>query len=293
MPALEIAKSFRPKEYIRPMSVEEAVSILAKYGSTARVIAGGTSLLVKKPPEVQRLIDITRLPLNYIESDDEGIRVGALTTFRRIEKCTLFKEWACILAEVAHEFGPIHIRNVATIGGNICSALSIADSPIALIALDAKVKLTGANRERAVPLEEFFIDIGKTVLRSDELLMEVQIPEQPAFTTAAFLKIGRTARDIALVNVAVRVTLGVDRACKEARIVLGGVSPIPIRARKAEELLEGKRIGDALIEQAALSATQELKPRPTFHASSWYKAQVSKFLVRRALKRAIERQDVR
>lgn len=283
---------FRPEKYFRPKTIDETVSLLVEYGERARLIAGGTDLLVDKPPEAECLIDITRLPLNYIRSDEEGVKIGALTTFRNLQTSSLIKDGAYgVLAEAAHEIGFVTTRNVATIGGNICNALPSADSPPALVALDAKIKIVGPAGERIIPLEEFFLGVKKTDLKTGDMLVEIQVPKQPARTGTAFLKIGRTRVDLAIVNTAVRVTLGADGVCEDVRIILGGgVGPTLIRARKAEVILRGLKLEDALIEEAAKTASEYLRPRKeSIRASPEYKIEVSKVLVRRALKKAIER----
>lgn len=290
-----MSKLFRPEEYCRPMSLEETISLMAKYGDRARLIAGGTDLLVEKPGNVECLIDITHLPLAYIERNDntQGIDVGALTTIRGIETSTLLEDEGCkvyvALAEAAKKIGYITTRNTATIGGNICNAVPSADLPPVLIALDAKARILGSNGERSVPLEEFFLNVRKTVLKSDELLTEIQIPSHPPLTGTSFFKLGRVHVDIALVNVGTRVTLGSDESCEDVRISLGGVAPTPIRARKAENLLKGKKPGDALVEEVAQTASEEARPISDVRASASYRTTMCRVLVKRALDRAFER----
>jgi len=283
---------FRPKEYFRPATIFEAVSLLAKYKAKSRIIAGGTDVLVMKPTECEYLIDITRLPLDYIETDKNGLRMGALTTFRSIESSEALENGGYkLLKEAAHKMGSTPIRNVATVGGNISNALPSTEICPALVAHDSKVKIVGLSREKVILLEEFFIGVRKTVLRSDELLTEIQAPKTPPFTGTSFIKIGRTAEDISMVNAAVRVTLGNDRVCKEVRIVLGGgVGPTLIRSKRAESLLEGERVGEDLIQKAAVEASEGCCPRSvSFRGSPLYKIEISKILVKRALKQALER----
>jgi carbon-monoxide dehydrogenase medium subunit len=289
------SKLFRPKGYFRPMTIEEAVSLLAKHGETARPIAGGTDLLVEKPGEVEYLIDITHVPLDYIRKDQHtlGINIGALTTLGSIETCALFEDVGYeaygVLAEVAHKMGSPTTRNVATIGGNICNAVPSADFPPVLIALDAKAKIAGAKGDRTIALEDFFVHVRKTVSKSNELLTEIQIPRQPPLTGVAFFKLGRVHVDIALVNVAARVTLRPDEVCEEVRIVLGAVAPTPIRAKKAERLLQGEKIEDAPIKRAAQVASEETRPISDVRARADYRRDMCKVLVERALKQAFER----
>ena len=290
-----MSKLFRPKEYITAMTIEEAVFLLEKYGERAKPIAGCTDLFVERPSNVDYLIDITPLPLDYISKDPKtlGINIGALTSIRNIETSTLFQDVKFkvynILSEVAHKMASTNIRNIATIGGNICNAVPSADFPPVLIALDAKVRVVGPKKKRIVSLEEFFLDVRKTVLQRGELLTEIRVPEQPPITGTAFFKVGRVHIDIALVNVATRVSLGVDETCNDVRIVFGAVAPTPIRAKKAEQLLQGKKIGDTLIEKVGLTASKEVKPISDVRASINYRREMCNVLVKRALKRAYNR----
>ncbi len=282
---------FRPEEYFQPKTLEEAISYLSKHPKEAKVIAGGTDLLVNKPPETRYLVDITRTQINYIEENHGGIRIGATTNFSSIEKSELLQDGPYrVLAEAAHEVGHINVRHLATIGGNICNAVPSADAPIPLIALDAGAVIAGPAGERIVPLEDFFTFVRETVLKEGELLREIRIPRQPAHTGASFKKIGRTKVDIALVNVAVRVTLK-DDVCGDVRIVLGAVAPTPMRAVKAEALLRDKKPDEALLEEAGEIASQEIKPISDVRCSAEYRREASKVLVKRALKEALERAE--
>lgn len=286
-----MGKLFRPAEYFRPTTVKEAVSLLADYGGRARPIAGGTDLLVEKPPEVECLVDITRLGLNYVRNDGDTLKIGAATTLSQIiESSLLEKDPYCVLREEASKMGDPPIRNTATVGGNICSAVPSADFPPGLIALEAEARIAGPSGERTVSLDGFFLGPRKTVLENGELLTEIKVPAQPARTAAAFLKKGRTRRDIALVNVAVRVTLEPDGTCEDARIVLGAVAPTPIRAKKAEAMLKGKKMHGALVEEeAAETASQEAKPISDVRASAEYRKELSKVFVKHALSQASQK----
>lgn len=284
---------FRPGEYLKPKTIDEAVSLLVKYGEKAKVIAGGTDLLVEKPPGSECLIDIAALPLDYIDEDKAVVKIGALTTFDRLDKSDLLQEGSFrVLAEAARDFGHRNIRNLATIGGNLCSAVPSADAPPPLIALDSKAVIYGPSGEREIPLEKFFINVRKTVLNGDELLKEIKFPIPLPRTGATFLKIGRTSVDIALVNVAVSIILGKDGACKDARIVLGAVAPTPIRVRGAEAFLRGKKFNEETIEEAADIAARNTKPISDVRSSAEYRTKVSMILVKRAITKAWKRAEL-
>jgi carbon-monoxide dehydrogenase medium subunit len=210
---------------------------------------------------------------------------------REITESELIKDKYPLLLEVARGMGSAQIKNMATIGGNICNALPSADLPPALVALDAEVRLLSKRGERSLPLEEFFVDIRKTKLEKDELLAEVRVPSIPPRSGTAFIRLSRTTQDLATLSVAARVTLESDGTCKEARVVLGGgVGPTLIRSKRAEGLLEGKMLDESLLEEVAQAASEELRPRPTsIRASPSYKREVSAVLVKRALIKALSK----
>jgi carbon-monoxide dehydrogenase medium subunit len=280
---------FRPKEYFRPSSLQKAVSLLAEHGPTARPLAGGTDLIVERNPKIEYLVDITRLPLSYIKEEKDTIRMGALTTFRQIEaSSTLKKKPYSVLVEAVQMAGHPAQRNMATVGGNICSAVPSAEMPPPLIALGTKVKIVGTEGERTLPLEEVFTGPKKTGLKSDELLTEFQVAKQPPKTAASFEKISRTHVDLALVNVATRVTLDAHMKCKDVRIVFGAVAPTPFRAKESEAFLIGKKLDEELIEQVCIAACEATRPISDIRASAEYRREMSKVLARRALRRCLE-----
>ncbi len=282
-------------EYFEPETISGVTTLLATHRKDAKLIAGGTDLLVdmkKGKINPKYLISLMKIPnLSHITEDRGGLRIGATTTFREIAESRLIRKKYPLLFEAAQAMSAAQIRNMATIGGNICNAIPSADIPPALVALDAKVRTVGRKGKRSLPLEEFLVDVRKTALKGDEFLTEVYAKSPPARSGTAFLKLGRTAEDLSTLNVAVRVTLDKSGACKEARVVVGGgVGATLIRSKKAEALLKGKILKESIIEKAAQSASAELKPRPTsIRASPSYKIEVSEVLVKRALLKALER----
>lgn len=268
---------------------------MQEHGEKARPIAGGTDLLVEKPGGVECLIDLSRLPLSYIESDPGSLdlRIGALTTIREIETSRLFQDKKFqmyqVLSETASQLGYLTTRNLATIGGNICNAVPSADFPPVLIALDSKAKISGSRGERIIPLEELFVDVRRTALRRGELLVEIRIAAQPSRSGTSFQKLGRLHVDIALVNVAVRLTLGFDNTCSDVRIVLGAVASTPIRAKNAEEMLIQKKPKRALMKQAAQAASDEARPITDIRSSSEHRRRICEVLTNRALQQALDR----
>jgi CO/xanthine dehydrogenase FAD-binding subunit len=272
---------FKPKQYHRPELIE-AVSPLLKEGG-AKIIAGGTDLLVNRPPGTQSLVDISRLGLDYVKSDEGGTAIGATICFTKIIASPILdKQPLSVLKDSAKEIGHHNLRHIATLGGNICNAVPSADSPVALIALDSIAVIEGPDGERTVPLVEFITFVRETVLKRGEFLKEIRIPIQPEKTAASFQKLGRTKVDIALVNVACRITVA-DGLIKDSRIVLGAVSPTPIRAKEAESILNGKALSDELLGDAAKAAASAAKPISDHRASAGYRREMSQVLVERAI----------
>ena len=281
--------SFGLKAYLRPTSINEATSLLAKYGKKAMPLAGGTDILVDKPSDVEFLVDITGLPLNYIKKRKEGVKIGALSTFSSVETSDLLGNGSySILVDAARKMGSTAIRNVATVGGNICNAVPSAQFPPALIALDAKVKIVGPTGDRIIPLEGFFKGIRKRDLETGEILAEIQVPRLPPSTGTAFFSIGRSCVDISTVIVAVRVTTRKNSTCQKVKIVIGGGIGPTCFASKAGKLLQDEIIQDHLIEKVARTVVAELKPRSTsIRGSPVFKKEVAGVLVKRAIRHAL------
>lgn len=285
-----------PFEYFEPETVEEALSLLRKYSVKAKIYAGGTDLVVQMRKDLvspQFVISIGGMRgLDYLRFEDgKGLSIGCLTTIRTIERSPELQKQYKMLSEVARQMGSVAVRNVATIGGNLCNALPSADMAPMLIALSAKTKLVSTDSERIVPLENFFTGPRATVLQADELMIEVQIPTSPPQTSGVYLKYStRGGEDLALVGVAAAATFGSrNESCTDVRIVLGTVVPAPMRAKKAEAILKGKMIDDELIEKAAQIASDESRPRDSIRGSTDYRREMVRIFTRDALKQAFQR----
>ncbi len=275
-------------EHLEAQTVEGACSLLARYKGEARLIAGGTDLLVsmkRKEMCPRYLIDIKAIPeLDYIRHNGEGLKIGALATMHDIESSPVIRERFPILADTAHQIGTPHIRNVGTVGGNLCHAAPSADMAPSLIGLEAKAKINGTKGERVIALEEFFVAPGESALQDGEMLTEIQVPDPPPNTCGVYLKLpARTAIDIAVAGVAVIARLDSERIV-DARIVLGAVAPTPIRARKAEEIIKGKAVENGIIEKAAKAAADEAEPISDIRGSAEYRREMVEVLTRRAIK---------
>ena len=280
--------------YQRPGTVEEALLQLSKYQEECKIIAGGQSLLILMRQGLvapKYLIDIKNLQeLNYIKLDPkEGLKIGATTTHRAIEKSSAIKEKLGILAEMERKLASIQTRNWGTIGGNLCHGEPAGDPAPVLIALKANLKLANSTGERRMALEDFSLDYFETALTKDELLLEIQVPFPPARTATAFDKFTIIQNDMAIVSVAASITLSDDGAvCKDVRVVLGGAAPTPRRATKAEEILVGKKMTDALLEEVSQRVSEQAEPVSDIHASEEYRRQLVKILTKRMVKKAWE-----
>lgn len=274
---------FKPELYYRPQSVSETIEILLWLGRDARIIAGGTDLLVNRPEDIKALIDINGLDLSYIRESDHGICIGAVTCLNKLYNLPLLhRQPHKVVADAVWELGYYNLRHIATVGGNICNAVPSADSPVALMALDTDAIIAGPDGERKVPLGSFFKFVRETVLGPGELLKELLIPHQPKNTAASFQKIGRTKVDIALVNAACRLTVE-NGSIGDTRIILGAVSPTPLRTEAAEKILNGNEITLEIVDKAAKRAADTTKPIDDVRSSASYRREMSRVLVRRAI----------
>jgi carbon-monoxide dehydrogenase medium subunit len=275
-------------DYFEPKTVSEAVSLLAKYGAEAKVIAGGTDMLVdmKYKEEPGCLVNIKKIPgLGAIQENGGSLSIGALTTIRDLETNTLVREKLPVLWESSHQFASLQIRNTATIGGNICRASPSGETLAPLLVLEAKGKCAFADGEKVQPFTSFFQGPGKSVLGANGLLTEIDVPYPAAGSKSVYLKHAvRGAMDIAMVGVAVLVTPdGAKNNAQDVRIGLGAVAPTPIRAVKAEALLRGKPLSAALIKEAAAMTAAESSPISDQRSSAENRRWIVEALTRRGL----------
>jgi carbon-monoxide dehydrogenase medium subunit len=283
-------------EYLQPRSLRRAVSLLTKYGEKAKLMAGGTDLLVSMKARNLRpsyIVDLGSIPkLDYVECNEEGLRIGATATLRAVEKLSAIQETYTALHEALTHLGSVQVRNMGTVSGNLCNASPAADTATPLIAIKAEARIRGPSGYRVVALEDFFLGPGKTVLKNDEILTEVRAPLLPPKTGTAYMKIGRTEGDLAKVNATVAITTG-NSVCEDVRIVLGAVAPTPIRAKKAEEALKGKELTDEAVGEAAARAAEEAAPISDVRSTAEYRRDVCKVFVRSLVRRAAERASKR
>ncbi len=277
--------------YFSPMKLEEAITLLEKYGKRAVILAGGSDLLVDlkyrsiAPEYIINIKNISRMT-KIQEAQGGGLSIGALATIAKLSESQIIKKKYPSLHQATKEaFHSWQIRNAATIGGNICRSSPASDTVPPLMTYDAQVKLVGPKGQRKVRLEDFFIGVGQNVL-DREILTEIIIPPQKGSYGTAFRSLKRTSVDLCKLNCAVKVVMKKDRF-DDIRIVLGAVSPTAVRAKKAEEALRGKEASDENIENAARKIPEDISPVTDGRSTAEYRRQVSQVVVRRLIKQAV------
>lgn len=282
--------------YIKPGTLDEAVSILNDHKGRAVAYAGGTDLipgLKQRGMEIpEYIVDLKAVKgLDHILYDkDSGLRIGALATINSIEKSQIVKEKFPSLHQAASVMASPQIRNRGTLAGNICNAVPSADSAPALLTLEAELLIRGPGGERTVPIDRFFTGPRKTVLKYNEILVEIRIPESACARTGIYLKLSpRHSMDLAVVGVAA-LGKAERRICSEVKIALGAAAPTPVRALQAEAILKGKEISGELIEQAANAAVTCCSPIDDHRSSSEYRCNMIYIMTKRALRNVFSSQ---
>lgn len=283
----------RDFEYFAPSTLDEAIGLLQQHGSQARVLAGGTDLVLMLTDKViapEYMIDIKNVPeVNVFEwGNDGGLTIGAAVPFRKMETSAECRQRYPGLVEAASEVGSWQIRNLATIGGNLCTASPSAEIAPILVALNAQAEIAGPKGRRQVAMEQFATGVRRTVLEPDELLVHIVLPPAAERASSHYIKFKeREKMDIAFVSVAAAVGLDAgDGVIKDARIVLGAVATTPIRAPKAEAALRGQQLSDAVLAVAGREAAEACRPISDVRASAEYRREMVNVLTRRAIRQA-------
>jgi carbon-monoxide dehydrogenase medium subunit len=281
-------------EYLEARTLRQAIGMLQRHGEQARIVAGSTDFLVRWRAgfwHPDYVVNIQRIPgLSRVTySARNGLRLGAMVTIQTLEEHPAIRRNYPALAGAASSFAGVQVRNLATVGGNICNASPSGDTLPALLAYGAECRLSGPDGHRQVPLDQLFTGPGRTVLAQDEVLTEVTLPPPPTNTGSLYIKHSpRGAMDIATVGVASAVT--VDRPsgeCTGARIALGAVAPTPLRARAAEDMLRGRRLDADLLQAAAEEAMSQATPIDDVRGTARYRREMVRVLTRRTLERAV------
>ena len=291
------SKRLHWENYFRPQTVSDALGLLEKFKGSARIIAGGTDLLLRireREMEPRALVDITRIPsLDGISLQEGWVKIGGLATHTQVVESPLIQEKALCLKEGASRLGSPQIRNIGTLAGNLVSGQPGADTAIPLLALDAEVRVANQAGERTIPLAEFFIDTGRTAVDSSrEIIMEILFPALKMGETSVSLRLARR-KALALPILTLSIVLSAEllkKTFRFVRIALGPVGPVPFRARGAEKLLSGATMNERTIKEAAEKAAQESNPRTSLlRGNETYRRTMVNNLVERGIRMGIER----
>ena len=280
-------------EYLRPKTIPEALAFLEQHGDDAKILSGGQSLIPMMKLRLARpafLVDLNRISgLSYIKEDGGFLKIGGLTREADIESSSLVRTKYALLFDTAGVIADPQVRNLATVGGNLAHGDPANDHPATMMALGAQVVATGKKGERVIPVDSFFVSLFTTALEPGEILTEIRIPVPPPKSGGAYIKVERKVGDFATAAVAAQVTLDDKGAVAKAGIALTNAGPTPIRAKKAEDFLRGKKPDAATIAQAALLAADNAQPSSDLRGPAEYKKGLIKELAKRAITRAVER----
>ena len=283
------------KEYFAPDNPEEVLELLGKYGEGALIVAGGSFVRGLDARgilnDIEVMISLQNLGLGQITSGANGLSLGAMVTFTELQQREEVRNAAVFGAiRDALTYPPLQIRNVATVGGNIAAACPYFDLPTALLSLDGVVHAHGPGGTRTVDLQAFFAGLFQSSLAAGEFVTGITLPKLPARSSSAFLKLETNANDLAIVNVAVRISLDGSDRCQQARVFVGGgVAETPVRASAAEAVLQGEKLSDGLFERASAALAPDLHPMSDHRGSAAYRSAMAKTMTRRALQRAVAR----
>jgi aerobic carbon-monoxide dehydrogenase medium subunit len=280
-------------EYLEATSMQQVLEWLNIHRGRARILAGGTDLYLRLRKGVflpDYVIDLKRVPsLDAITPNrGGGVQIGPTTLQDDVARSSLIQQLYPALAEAASWVGSVQTRNRATVVGNLCNASPAADTAPALLSYGAQVKIASAQGERTIPLEEFFVGPGKTALQDNELMAEIILPAPQPHSGAAFFRRTRTAMDIAVVCGAAMLQLS-NGTCQNARIALGAVGPIPLRATRVEAALRGQTLTEQVVEDASRIASEEARPIDDVRSTAEYRREMVRVLTGRSLRQALER----
>lgn len=279
-------------EYYAPRTLGDAVKYLAEHRDDVKILSGGQSLLPLMKMRLSKpgyIVDIGRIPgLDTIDEQGGNLVIGALVTHAQIEASKLLQEKCPLLPQTATTIADVQVRNRGTLGGSLAHADPAGDWPAAALALDAEVKINGPSGERWVKCEEFFLGLLMSVLEPDEIVTAVRVPLTGKDKTA-YLKAAPRSSGFAVVGAAVRLSLDGSGTCNRAAIGITGVTDKAYRAERSEQMLTGKKLDGALIDQAAAEATRNIDPIEDINGSAEYRRHLTHIYVARALQEAIAR----
>jgi carbon-monoxide dehydrogenase medium subunit len=280
-------------DYVAPRDLNEGIRFLEKHGDDAKILAGGHSLIPLMRLRLatpKYLVDINRIPgLEYIRESEHHLHIGSLTRYADIEDSLLVQSKYSALSDAARHIADPLVRNIGTVGGNVCHSDPANDLPATMLALKAIMVAVGASGERVIPAEEFFVDTFETALKPTEILREIRIPRTRAGSGSAYMKLQSRAGDLAVVGVAARLALNSQGTCESVGLGLTAVGAKVIEPKTAETALIGKKLSDDEIHQSASLAAQEAQPTSDLRGTADYKREMVRMLTDRVLRRAVER----
>jgi aerobic carbon-monoxide dehydrogenase medium subunit len=279
-------------DYHAPKTLDEAIALLARLGDTAKILAGGQSLIPAmrfRLASPDALVDLSRIrELSHVEERGDHLAIGALAHEHALESSAVVAKSYPLLLDTAKVIADPLVRNKATVGGNLAHADPANDHPATMLAYNAHVIARGPSGTRTIAIDDLFVGLFETSLKAGEILTEIRIPKPAAGSGGAYLKIERKVGDYAVAAVAVQLELA-GTAIKHIRIGLTNVSPIPRRAKAAEAALAGKHPTDDVLEAAGKAAAAECDPSADLRGQVDYKRDLVRVLTKRAVRRAIER----
>lgn len=285
----------RSFEYFRPTSLDEAVKLLAQHGRKARVLAGGQSLLnmmklrIASPEYLVDLCELGELATAEVDSR-HGLRIGAMVTYHQLQKSGLLTSAYGMVSDALEVIADEQVRHVGTLGGSCCQADPHGDTPNVVVALGAEMEAASSNGKRRIPAATFFAGLLETALSTEEILVNIFLPQQPASTGSAYEKFAWRKGDYAIISAASLITLGSGGKCVRASMVIGSARPSPLALERAPGVLVGQSVTAEVIAKAAEAAFQEVEPEAdAIYGSSEYKKELVRTLAGRSLQTAWKR----
>ncbi len=280
-------------DYVAPRTLDEGVKFLEKQGDDAKILAGGHSLIPLlrfRLSSPKYLVDINRIPaLEYIRESDGYLHIGPLTRYVDVEGSQLIQSKYPVLSDAAGHIADPLVRNMGTVGGNICHSDPANDLPATMLALGASMVALGPRGEHVINAEEFFVDTFQTALKPTELLKEIRVPIPSPHTGSAYMKLERRAGDFPIVGVAAQVRLNAQGSCESVGLGLTAAGPKALKPKGAEASLRGRKLGEKEIREAASLAAQDANPISDLRGPTEYKREMIRVLSVRALQRALDR----
>ena len=279
-------------DYHSPASLDEAIALLQEHGHDAKILSGGHSLLPMmklRLAEPEHIIDINGIPdLSYVREEGDVIKIGGLTREADIETSDVIRSKVPIIRDTCLQIADPQVRNMGTIGGNLAHGDPGNDHPATMLALGARVVVTGPNGTRTIAIGDFFIDFYTTALEPDEILTEIEVPTPPPQSGGAYLKLERKVGDYATVGVAVQLTLDSEGRCSAIGIGLTNVAEVPLKATRAESRLLNTELQETDINEAAQMASEDARPSSDLRGPEAYKRAVIRVMTERTIQAALE-----